>query len=544
MYSKILNLGVKTAGVLALSGMAISAMAQPNITVGDATIAAGGTAEIVVSFENNGDVVGKNFDILYDEVAFPDVDISNCDGNDMGPGGVSCFNNVPGTVTIVVATFPLNPIASTDIGTISFTSAPGAAEQDYALTIDNVTMGDSGGSAVAPDELNNGTITIAPVTAVLNVAPPALMFGNQQTGTTSAPQPITISNTGSDGIDLTVSGFDIDAPFALEGGGTCDEPPFDLADGESCTQHVEFSPTADGEVTGSITVNSDAGVVTNDTVALSGEGVPSDANLVIAPEDWVVSRDIDDGEICLDFTLSNSGSTNSLDISSVSLTGGVGVSGASPGDSAFSLGDDTCSGETLQGGDTCEVEVCFNPTEEGVSNDSLVVTSDANDVSAPLTGEGTAEAEISVNPPFGAVNLGESQAGETITVSTFQGSPVAVTNSGSADAELSCSLTPGTDSAGVFSTSPALGSVNVGAGETVPFSISCALPADADDGDQFSATLSCDVDGEFAGDHELSCAVQAFQPIPINTLQPLGLALFALLMLLMGGISIRLFRAS
>lgn len=530
MLSRKLSLSLMGLA-LGTFGFASTALSQ-SATVGDETVAIG-AAEVSVpwNLEGGGGLRALNIDITFDTTLFAPQ--TEADGQ-----LIRCLENVPASVTscqtigdgsvIRIALLQLPPNALGDqSGTLVFDIVGVAADGDVSPLSVEINNANPGGTTV---DATSGSVTFQALTAVLNVAPATLNFGTQQTGSTSAPRPVTISNDGSDGIDLEVTDINITGDFGPEGGGTCPALPFTLADGASCTQHVEFSPSADGAATGTLTVVSDAGQVTNDTVALSGEGVPSDANLSINPTAHDFGPlDLNDPAGSQAFTVTNTGTNNTV-------TGIAVPDLAGP----FSITANTC-GATLTPQATCQITVAFDPTEEGNFTATLAVNSDANNVSATLSGEGTAEADISVNPPFGPVNLGSASAGETITVNSFAGQPTAVTNSGSAAATVSCALED-ESTAGVFSTAPSLASVPVAAGATVEFSLSCALPADADDGDVFTATLACSVDGEAAGTHELECSVDEFEPIPVPTMSAWSITLFALLMLLVGGISIRMFR--
>ena len=338
--------------------------------------------------------------------------------------------------------------------------------------------------------------------------------------------PVTISNDGSDGVDLEVTMFNFTGDFGPEGGGSCAACSLHAADGESCTQHVEFTPTADGATTGTLTVMSDAGQVTNDTVDLSGEGVPSDANLDLDPTAFDFGTlDLNDAAVCQDFVATNTATNDAVTGIATSMV-------AAP----FSMDGNTCNGSSLDPGASCTVTICFDPDAEGTFNGTLDITSDANNVSATFEGEGTATANVSVNPPFGPVNLGTTGAGETLTADGL------LSNTGSADADVACQFT--SNPGGVFSSDPSPLAATVPAGGEVPFQLSCDIPQNSDDGDVFEATLECSVDGAVAGTHNLSCSTQNFMAIPVNTLQPWALALFALMMLLAGGIGIRFFRAN
>ena len=109
--------------------------------------------------------------------------------------------------------------------------------------------------------------------ATLSASPSSLSFGNENTGSTSAAQTVTISNTGS--VSASLSGVSTAAPFAETN--TCGST---LAAGASCTASVTFAPTASGSDSGNLTVSSNASNSTL-SVALSGTGVSSSTDLAL-----------------------------------------------------------------------------------------------------------------------------------------------------------------------------------------------------------------------------------------------------------------------
>ena len=103
--------------------------------------------------------------------------------------------------------------------------------------------------------------------ATLSASPSSVSFGNENAGSTSAAQTVTISNTGT--ASASISAVSASAPFGQTN--TCGS---NLAAGATCTAAVTFAPTAAGASSGSLTVTSNA---TNSplTVALTGTGVSS-----------------------------------------------------------------------------------------------------------------------------------------------------------------------------------------------------------------------------------------------------------------------------
>lgn len=219
------------------------------------------------------------------------------------------------------------------------------------------------------------------------------------------------------------------------------------------------------------------------------------------------------------------GSASSLTISGATYTG----------DAEFSVASDACTGATLNAGDTCDVTIEFDSGANGTFSGSLDYDSDADTNPTPtvsIDGQADSVASLSVTPPFGPVDLGTGVVGNTLTANG------SISNSGSADGDFSCTLTGDPE----ISTDPSPLSGTVPAGDSVDFSISCAIPQDASEGDTFSATLECTGDEGFGGTHDISCEATEFEPFPIPTMQNWGLILLTLMMLMVGGLSIRFFR--
>ena len=97
----------------------------------------------------------------------------------------------------------------------------------------------------------------------VTVSPSALGFGSQATGTTSAAQNVTVTNTGTAAAPITT----VSTSGDFSQTNTCGTS---LAAGASCTVAVRFAPTAAGNRTGTLTITA-AGVTS--TVPLSGTGV-------------------------------------------------------------------------------------------------------------------------------------------------------------------------------------------------------------------------------------------------------------------------------
>jgi hypothetical protein len=105
------------------------------------------------------------------------------------------------------------------------------------------------------------------VVPVASVSPASLAFGNQNAGTTSASQPVTLSNTGS--AALTIASIATTGYF-----GQTNNCGGSVAAGSSCTINVTFTPNTAGPFTGTLTISDNSNMEARSTqsVSLSGNG--------------------------------------------------------------------------------------------------------------------------------------------------------------------------------------------------------------------------------------------------------------------------------
>jgi hypothetical protein len=111
----------------------------------------------------------------------------------------------------------------------------------------------------------NGTGIAA--TFALGISPTTLSFGNVTTGTSSAAQTVTVTNTGNSNVaisQITLSG----AGYTMTGGSA----PVTLTPSQNITLSVQFSPNVAGTANGNISIVSNA-TGSPATVSLSGIGV-------------------------------------------------------------------------------------------------------------------------------------------------------------------------------------------------------------------------------------------------------------------------------
>ncbi len=147
------------------------------------------------------------------------------------------------------------------------------------LSGDTLTL--TGGGTVAAEATQAGNsdyLAATPVTRTflvtapgLTISPSTLTFGGELTGSTSAAQTVTLTNTGTS--TLTIASLAASGSFAVTSG--CGAT---LAAGAHCTAQVTYTPAVVGSSSGALTVTTNASPATA-TVALSGSG----ENLLLVP---------------------------------------------------------------------------------------------------------------------------------------------------------------------------------------------------------------------------------------------------------------------
>jgi hypothetical protein len=187
------------------------------------------------------------------------------------------------------------------------------------------------------------------------VVPGALAFvAPQLVGTTSAPQPLTIYDLGTD--VLMVSSVTVSGDFAVESN-NCGTVP---ASGGSCTIQVTFTPTMTGTRNGTLTITgSPAGSL--QSVVLTGAGGSSTLNT---------------SPTSLSFPNQSVGTTSSPQQITVGNTG-IAVVQIGRVQTSGDFAESNNCGTTLSPGASCTINVTFTPTTAGTRTGSVVITDDA-----------------------------------------------------------------------------------------------------------------------------------------------------------------------
>lgn len=321
----------------------------------------------------------------------------------------------------------------------------GAGARGAALTISHNATGAS--SSVALSGTGNA---VASATVALSAN--ALNFGALLTGSASPAQSITVNNAGQAALSLSgisLSGANA-AIFTL--GGSCATATAVPAGG-SCTVTVLATPTTAGAFAASLNLASNA---SNGGIAVSLAGSASAAAPALAANPSALSfgaQTIGAGAATQSVAITNRGNVP-VTFASVAVSGAASVT----------IGSGGCAG-TLAVAASCNVPLAFAPTAEGSVNATLLLRSNAADVSVAVTGSGTtATVARPALSEAGPVAFADTQVGQQATAHR-----TTLSNNGSAALKIT-TLTLGGGNPGDFAlagTCAIGGSVSPGASCTI-----------------------------------------------------------------------------
>jgi hypothetical protein len=189
--------------------------------------------------------------------------------------------------------------------------------------------------------------------SLISISPSAVGFGTVATGSSSAPQAVTVTNTGT--AAAPVGSIATSGDFSQTN--NCGSS---ITAGGSCTVNVTFTPAGTGSRTGNLTITA-SGI--GNTVPLSGTGVapgpilnPNPSSLAFAGT--IVGTSAPTQAV----TVTNTGTTSAT-VSGVSASGDY---------------SQTNNCATLAVGASCTVTVKFTPAASGNRTGSVTITSNAN----------------------------------------------------------------------------------------------------------------------------------------------------------------------
>ena len=269
-------------------------------------------------------------------------------------------------------------------------------------------MADFNGDGKLDLVIPGSTSTALLLQNTVSLTPNSLAFGNQSTGTSSAPQTLTLSNIGTSTLRVGTISFTGDRGFS-----ETDNCSGGVAAGSSCAIAVVFSPVTGGAKTASISV-SYQGLGTPATATLTGTGVNA-ATVSLTPASLTFPTELVGARSQPQtVTLTNTG-TIAVTVSTISTTG------------AFTQTDNCPS--SLTQGQNCQIEVVFQASARGVQPGKLSVTDTAthSPQSVRLSGIGTVVKLSATGVNFGDQTVGTTSAAVPITLNNEGTVPLSIT---------------------------------------------------------------------------------------------------------------------
>ena len=305
----------------------------------------------------------------------------------MAYGPLSLANPMHASGTLAYANgtangnYGLTASSTPAIGAISGTNPASAINYAIAPALDIF-----GAKRKTDNKVDIGAVEyVPPPYAIASVSPTSLSFGSVATGGKSAPQTVTLSNSGGanlTAISLTFSSTVYSRPTGAAGG-TCGTS---LAGGATCTINVVFSPTMTGSVSGTLSITGSV-PVSGSPVALSGTGTPPAPTASVSPNPLAFGN-VPVGTTSSAKILTVTNTTGG----SVALTGGTftfGTLSPQPFSRPAGAAGGTC-GATLAFGASCTINIVFTPGSPAPFSSTLTVAYVGATVSgSPVTLTGT-----------------------------------------------------------------------------------------------------------------------------------------------------------
>jgi len=269
-------------------------------------------------------------------------------------------------------------------------------------------------AASSPDILPLTGNGVAVPVAIPSLLPSALTFPTQTVGTTSAAQPVTLSNAGT--APLAIASIITEGDFAQSN--AC---PSSLVPSASCNISVTFSPVAPGTRSGFLKVFDDAAGSPH-FIPLTGTATAPPVPTISAPT-TVSFPPTQVGGVSppVTVTISNVGG-GPLAISAVEVVG-----------SGYAVTSQSCTSAPVTPSGSCTISITFAPGSAGnvVATLRLISNAPASPTLIGLTGEGTAMAvgTLAATPAsldFGTREIGTTTAAQSIVVSNAGSATVAV----------------------------------------------------------------------------------------------------------------------
>ena len=356
------------------------------------------------------------------------VVLSNQGGTNVVISGISLTGPNASEFAATSAPLPLT-VSPGGLSTITVTFTPTAlGARSATLTI---TSNAGSPSTVTLSGTGQGT-------PVASFSSTSITFGNQNVNLTSAPQVLTVNNTGND--NLVISSISLIGTNATEYAFTSATLPITVAPAQSTQIPVTFTPAGNGQRTASLRIVDNA-ANSPQTIALSGNGTTPILTLSSTSLTFSSVSVGSNGSQTVNMT--NSG-TGPLTITSLVATGSNAADfSASAGTLPLTIAPQTSSPLT----------VTFTPAATGSRTATLTVSSNSlggTPQTISLTGTGVISGPH-LNPSVTSLSFG-NQPLNTTTASK----PVTLTNDGNQDLNITQIAVTGTNASDYNFSGPTL----------------------------------------------------------------------------------------
>ena len=338
-------------------------------------------------------------------------------------GTVALGGNNPGQFTILSDACSGNTIQPGDSCKVRLEFAPSSSATPGSTFGATLTIPDN-----APGSSPQVTLTGTVGTPAVSFSPASVGFGTVGVGVSSAPETVTVTNSGSSALSVSSLALGGTNPlqFAITGG-TCGSGSVSLtlAPGASCTVQITFDPTVAGPMAAELVVTDDA---SSSPQSVELTGTASAPSVAVSPPS------IDFGQVGIGstspdsyVTVTNNGSAavtfTSLSLSSLATTNGFSLDSSGT----------TCSTSTpLASGASCTIALYVDPTSAATLSGLLVIDDSASSspqsVDLSVTGVGPAVSLSSSSYDFGAVADGSTSPTHTFTVTNTGLAPLQITS--------------------------------------------------------------------------------------------------------------------
>ena len=391
------------ATIPSLASCTIQVRFAPNSTgsrTGKLVISANITGgQLVVDLSGTG-LAGGNFVLSPTSLDFGQVTVGATSA--VFPVQATNSGDTPVSISSVTISGPF-ALATNSCGT---TSLPANTSCQMQIKFAPTQVGPASGTLTFVDAAGTQTVLFTgtgQAVATDTLSATSLSFSATPIGALSETETVSLTNSG----DLALNSISVTASGPFQISSTCGGQ---LAPHASCSIRVNFAPTQQGNLTGTLSI---ADAARTQTVSLTGTAVAAAALGVVPSSISFSAQQAGVASAPQTITISNSGGAPMANIG-FQLTG--------PAATSYSIAETNC-GVTLNAGTSCTAQVVFTPAATGVVAAALVVSSSTSGVapvSIPINGSGQISSGLAGTPAqmsFPATGVGQASSTRTVTIS-------------------------------------------------------------------------------------------------------------------------------